>query len=174
MGSLYTSLASSSSTPNLGGPHGGGSHGDGTRAFHRSLTPPTGPGNSKSTTPQSSTDQDDDGYPPPDHGLPAWMFLFGCFWIECFVWGKSTPSLPRSFAGTQKSEEWNNGETKTYGADERTMGAALPFSYGVFQSYYAGLEVFRGQGGIAAVGTSTLVSLLLLPLPFPLFLLPSP
>ena len=65
-------------------------------------------------------------------------------------------------------------KTKTYGADERTMGAALPFSYGVFQSYYAGLEVFRGQGGIAAVGTSTLVSLLPLPLPFPLFLLPSP
>ena len=34
---------------------------------------------------------------------------------------------------------------------------ALPFSYGVFQSYYAALDLFKGQGGIAAVGTSTLV-----------------
>ena len=72
MGTQYTSLASSSQA-------------DGSRPFHRSLTPPAGPGNSKSPTPTSS--QEDD-YPPPDHGLPAWMFLFGCFWIECFVWGE--------------------------------------------------------------------------------------
>lgn len=78
MGTQYTSLASSS-------------HADGNRSFHRSLTPPVGPGNSKSPTPPSPPMEDD--YPPPDHGLPAWMFLFGCFWIECFVWGEIASSI---------------------------------------------------------------------------------
>lgn len=27
--------------------------------------------------------------PPPDHGLAAWLFLFGCFWLDGLVWGES-------------------------------------------------------------------------------------
>jgi hypothetical protein len=35
---------------------------------------------------------------------------------------------------------------------------ALPFSYGVFKSYYSQHPSFKGQDGIAAVGTTTMVS----------------
>lgn len=34
-----------------------------------------------------SHDEDAD-YPPADHGLRAWLFLAGSFWLEGFVWGK--------------------------------------------------------------------------------------
>lgn len=32
---------------------------------------------------------DDLTVPPPDHGIAAWLFLFGCFWLDGLVWGWS-------------------------------------------------------------------------------------
>lgn len=31
---------------------------------------------------------DDPTVPPPDHGIAAWLFLFGCFWLDGLVWGE--------------------------------------------------------------------------------------
>ena len=41
---------------------------------------------------KSSLYDDEAQIPPPDRGRAAWLFLFGCFWLEGLVWGKSYPS----------------------------------------------------------------------------------
>lgn len=37
--------------------------------------------------PSQFRDGDDHTVPPPDHGIAAWLFLFGCFWLDGLAWG---------------------------------------------------------------------------------------
>ena len=39
------------------------------------------------TSSKSSVYDDEAQIPPPDRGKAAWLFLFGCFWLEGLVWG---------------------------------------------------------------------------------------
>lgn len=39
-------------------------------------------------------DGDDPTIPPPDRGIAAWLFLFGCFWLDGLVWGGSFSIRP--------------------------------------------------------------------------------
>ena len=39
------------------------------------------------TSSKSSVYDDEAQIPPPDRGRAAWLFLFGCFWLEGLVWG---------------------------------------------------------------------------------------
>lgn len=81
--------------------------------------------------------------PPPDGGKAAWLFLAGCFFLEGFVWGKSSLAGP---AMTIISERMTNG-----------IAQGLPYSYGVFEKYYSEHELFSDQSGVAAIGTVGIV-----------------
>ena len=36
----------------------------------------------------SSIRKEESNLPPADYGKAAWLFLFGCLWVEGLVWGK--------------------------------------------------------------------------------------
>jgi hypothetical protein len=81
----------------------------------------------------------EDGLPPVDRGIRAWLFLLACAMLEALVWGVSIV-----FGCIELRFE----------TDEE-IGYADAF--GVFQDYYSEHEPFKESGNIAVIGTCAMV-----------------
>lgn len=100
-------------------------------------------GNGSSMTQNSSAEA---SLPRVDGGKDAWLFLAACWVVEAITFGEILP-FP---TGVQLvfRKHLLTCEHPSFG-----------FSFGIFQDYYSLHKPFSGSSSIAAIGTTTSVSL---------------
>lgn len=114
-----------------------------TSVFHDKTSTQKVAGNGSS---QTQTSSEEASLPRVDGGKDAWSFLAACWVVEAITFGEILPFS----AGIQLvfPKHLLTCEHPGFG-----------FSFGIFQDYYSSHKPFSGSSSIAAIGTTTSVSL---------------